>query len=187
MFLDMTGETIPKAVEILKRGGVVVYPTETCYGLGADATNPEAIMKVYKIKKRPLSQPISVIVDSIEMIKEYAVINRDVERLVEKYMPGPLTLVVRNKNFPKILCGGGIKIGFRIPDHVVALELVRAFGKPITATSANIHGEPNPYKAPRLPGVDFVIDYGELPHRDPSTVYDTLLKKVIREGPVKIY
>ncbi len=182
----MTGETIFRAVEILKKGGVIVYPTETCYGLGADATNYDAIMKVFRIKQRPITQPISVIVDSLDMIKEYAVITPEVEELVEKYMPGPLTLVVKNKKFPKILCGGGFKIGFRIPDHIIAYELVKTFGKPITATSANIHGQPNPYKPPRLEGVDFVIDYGELPHQKPSTVYDTILKKTIREGPIKL-
>ncbi|MBD3311899.1 threonylcarbamoyl-AMP synthase [archaeon] len=181
----MTGETIREAVRVLGKGGLVIYPTETCYGLGADATNPAAIKKVFRVKKRPKDKPLSVIVDSLEMIKSYAVIPRGVERLVDEYMPAPLTLVVKNKSFPSTLCGGGDKVGFRIPDHVVALELVRQFDKPIIATSANLSGGPNPYTVPDLP-VDFVINYGELPRVLPSTVYDTILKKTIREGPVKI-
>ena len=120
----MTGETIREAVRVLERGGLVVYPTETCYGLGADATNPEAIKKVYLLKKRPLDKPLSVIVDSLEMIRMYAVISKDVEKLIEEYMPGPVTLVVKNKSFPRILCGGELTVGFRIPDHVIAFELV---------------------------------------------------------------
>jgi len=181
----MTGETIPTAVKVLQQGGLVIYPTETCYGLGVDATNPVAVRQVFKTKKRPLNKPLSVIVSSLEMIKEYAVIPRDVEALVKEYMPGPLTLIVKNKKFPSILTSGEIKVGFRIPDHVIALELVKQFGKPITATSANISGEPNPYTVPKLP-VDFIINYGELPEVMPSTVYDTLIKKVIREGPIKL-
>ncbi len=181
----MTGETIREAVRTLQRGGVIIYPTETCYGLGADATNTQAVRKVYEIKKRPLDMPLSVIVSSLDMIKEYAIIDRETEELVNKYMPGPLTLVVKNKSFPSIVCGGGNTIGFRIPDHVVALELVRGFGKPITATSANIHGEPNPYEPPQLP-VDFVINYGKLPKRQPSTIYDTIHRKVLRKGPLDI-
>lgn len=181
----MTGETIPQAVRVLEQGGLVIYPTETCYGLGADATNPSAVRRVYQVKKRLRDKPLSVIVDSLEMIRSYAVINREVERLVDEYMPGPLTLVVKNKSFPSTLIGGKSRIGFRIPDHVIAFELVREFGKPVTATSANISGQPNPYTVPELP-VDFVIDYGKLPEVMPSTVYDTILKKTLREGPVKL-
>jgi len=181
----MTGETIPTAVKILQQGGLVIYPTETCYGLGADATNPVAVRKVFLAKKRGLDSPISVIVSSLEMIKKYAIVPREVEQLVNEHMPGPLTLVVKNKSFPRILCGEGIKVGFRIPDHVIALELVKQFGKPITATSANISGGPDPYLMPDLP-VDFTINYGKLPKRPTSTVYDTVLKKTIREGPVKL-
>jgi L-threonylcarbamoyladenylate synthase len=144
-----------------------------------------AVRKVFLIKQRPLEMPLSVIVSSLDMIKDYAVITRETERLVEEYMPGPLTLIVRNKKFPPILCAGGDKVGFRIPDHVIALELAKGLGRPITATSANIHGQPDPYVVPDLP-VDFTINYGELPHNKPSTVYDTLLKTTIRRGSIKL-
>jgi L-threonylcarbamoyladenylate synthase len=179
----MTGQTLPEAVRILEKDGVIIYPTETCYGLGADATSTKAIKKVYKVKRRDPGKQLSVIVDSLKMIKQYAVVNKHAQELVEKYMPGPLTLIVKNKKFPKVLCGD--RIGFRIPSHPVSLALVQAFGKPITATSANLSGEPNPYTVPDLP-VDFVINYGELPRRAPSTVYDTIDKKVIRQGDMEI-
>jgi len=181
----MTGETIPRAVEVLKRGGLVIYPTETCYGLGGDATSPPVIRRVFQLKNRSLSKPLSVIVSSLDMIREYVVITDEVEELVQKYMPGPLTLIVKNKFFPSSLIGGSDRVGFRIPDHRIALELVRVFGKPIIATSANKSGEPDSYVVPDLP-VDFVIDFGELPHRVPSTVYDTLLKRVIRQGSIEL-
>jgi L-threonylcarbamoyladenylate synthase len=181
----MTGETIPAAVRVLEQGGLVIYPTETCYGLGGDATKLPTIRRIYKLKHRRPEKPLSVIVDSLDMIKDYALITREVEELVKEYMPGPLTLIVKNKAFPSALCGEGIKVGFRIPDHVIALELVKQFGKPITATSANLSGSPNPYGVPDLP-VDFVINYGELPRTPPSTVYDTTIKKVIRQGPIKL-
>jgi L-threonylcarbamoyladenylate synthase len=181
----MTGETLPEAVEVLEKGGLIIYPTETCYGLGADATDPNAISKVYALKKRALDKPLSIIVSSLAMIKHYAVVPKRVEELVRKHMPGPLTLIVKNEFLPSELCGGGDKVGFRIPDHVIALELVKQFGKPITATSANISGEPNPYTVPNLP-VDFVINYGKLPKKKPSTVYDTITKKVLRQGPVNL-
>lgn len=181
----MTGETIPAAVRVLNDGGLVIYPTETCYALGADATNPAAVLKVFKAKNRPLDQPLSVIVSSLEMIKEYAIVTREVERLINEFMPGPLTLIVKNKKFPQALCGGGVTVGFRIPDNVIALELVKQFGKPIVATSANLHGGPNPYEVPSV-NADFVINAGALPRRSPSTVYDTLLRKTVRFGDVKV-
>ncbi|MFA5405931.1 MAG: L-threonylcarbamoyladenylate synthase [Candidatus Nanoarchaeia archaeon] len=182
----MTSETIKTAVEILEKGGLIIFPTETCYGLGADATNSVAVRKVFLTKNRPLDMPLSVIVPSIEMIKEYAVISRETERLVAEHMPGPLTLIVKNKSLPPLLCGGGNKIGFRIPDNVIALELTKQLGKPITATSANLHGESDPYLVPELKGIDFTINYGELPHNKPSTVYDTILKRTLRQGDIKL-
>ncbi len=181
----MNDEVISKAVKTLQNGGLIIYPTETCYGLGADATNPAAIKKVFIIKNRPFTKPLSVIVSSIEMIKEYAVITRETEQLIKEYMPGPLTLIVKNKTFPKILLGDETRVGFRIPDHLIALEIVKKLGRPITATSANISSQPNNYEVPDLP-VDYVINQGKLPLRQPSTVYDTIIKKTIREGPVKI-
>ena len=181
----MTGETVGAAVKVLNDGGVVVYPTETCYGLGVDAMKSAAVKRVFDLKKRPLDLPLSVIVDSVDMIKQYAFISRDVERLINEYMPGPVTFIVKNKLFPPILCGGGNTVGFRIPDHVIALELVKEFGRPVTATSANIHGMPDPYEAPKL-DVDFTINFGKLPIRPPSTVYDTIIKKTVRQGAVKL-
>ncbi len=176
--------SISKAVDVLKQGGVVIYPTETCYGLGADATNPFAIRKVYKIKKRPFDKSISVIVSSKEMIKDYACLNPHAEELMDRYMPGPLTLIVKNKVFPDILCGD--MVAFRISSHPVARKLVCSFGKPITATSANISGGPNPYDCPDLKGVDYKICVGKLKETPPSTIYDTINKKVIRQGPIII-
>ena len=173
-----------KAVSVLKQGGVIIYPTETCYGLGADATNPFAIRKVYKLKTRGFDRLLSVIVASKDMIARYAELNPHAEELMNRFMPGPLTLIVRNKLFPEILCGE--TVGFRISSHPVAHELVSKFGKPVTATSANISGDPNPYECPQLRGVDYRICVGKLKEMPSSTVYDTIEKRVLRQGLIII-
>ncbi len=177
---------INEAVEVLRQGGVIIFPTETCYGLGACATNPRAVRRVFEIKKRSLSQPLSVIVSSLKMINKYAIMNSYALSLAKRFMPGPLTLIIKNKKFPRILLGGGNKIGFRIPANELALELTKALGKPITATSANIHGMPDPYEVPKNLNADFIIDAGTLPQTKPSTVYDSIEKKVIRYGDIEI-
>lgn len=178
---------IKKAVSILRKGGVIAYPTETCYGLGADATNPKAIRKVYKLKGRAFNKPISIIVSDIKMWKKYAYVNKKAEYLIKKYMPGALTLVLRKKKtLPDILSRK--TIGARIPDNKTALKLVKELGKPITATSANISGGKNTYTIKSVLKqikLDYYINAGKLPRRKPSTIYDVEKNKVIRKGPIK--
>ncbi len=165
-----------EAIEILKRGNPVIYPTETCFGLGIDATKKELINKIYQMKRRPLSKPISIAFSDVEMVKKFLDIGRTAEKIARAFMPGPLTLVVKSKSG---------KIGFRIPDFDKVREMIRKFGKPITATSANISGMPPPYKFEELPDFAPVVD--ELPKgKKPSTVFDLETKKILREGPIKL-
>lgn len=183
-------EAVKMAKEILRSSGIILYPTDTVYGLGADATNAEAIKKIFSIKNRKSSSPISIVLDSIEKIGDYAIENPLAFKIAGKFLPGPLTLILKKKNnLPEILTGGSEKIGVRIPDHKFCLELARMFGKPFTTTSANISGNPVKKSVQEiltdLPNIDLVIDGGLLPDMA-STVVDVTGEKpiVVREGIV---
>ncbi|MCX6816223.1 MAG: L-threonylcarbamoyladenylate synthase [Candidatus Aenigmarchaeota archaeon] len=174
-------DALSKAVTLLAKGGVIVYPTETSYGLGVDAENDRAVKKIITIKKRNKNKKISVAFSDLKMAKKYLVVTKDAEKLCKAFLPGPLTLLVESKNH-KI-------VGFRIPDHKFVLSLIRKLGKPITATSANISGEGDLYKIKDVIKIfdkksDLIIDGGNLMKRKPSTVYDVTERKVIRKGPI---
>lgn len=182
-------KAIEKAVTVIKNGGLVIYPTETCYGIGADAANERAIRRLRKIKRRFAKKPILIIVPDISMMKKYGVITKKVMLLIKKFMPGPLTIVVNKKNtVPKIL--NPKEIAFRIPSNQIAYKLVNSFRKPITSTSANISGQTSLYKIKDVietfyGKVDFILDAGDLKRVKPSTVIDMKDKPVmIRKGPI---
>ena len=168
-------------ISILKQGGLVIYPTESSYGIGADFNNNEAKKRIYAIKKRAKSKQLSVIAGSLAAIRKYAEIGKDASLLARKFMPGPLTLVVKRK--------GRGTIAFRISSHPFALALAKRYGKPITATSANIAGKKQLYKISDVikafgGKADLIIDGGDLLLSKPSTIYDIARKKLLRKGPV---
>lgn len=175
------------AVDILKKGRVIIYPTETSYGIGVDATSSKSIRKIFTIKERK-GKPISIIVSSLGMAKRYAKIDAVTRKLAQKFMPGPLTLVTEKKKLPQILSKK--TVAWRIPSHPVAFPIVKKFGKPITATSANLSGRPQLYNINDIVKtfsghVNLIIDAGNLPRRKPSTVFDTINQKIVRKGPIK--
>ncbi|MDO5843866.1 MAG: L-threonylcarbamoyladenylate synthase [Methanocorpusculum sp.] len=176
-------ERIEKAVKILSRDGLVVYPTETVYGLGADALSETAVYKVYEAKNRLLGKPISVAVSDIEMIFGIAHVDKFAEQFIEKFLPGPVTVVLPVKNIlPSDLSGGTGTIGIRYPDHSTALKLISEFDSPITSTSANISGQISPVTAGQVDvQCDYLIDGGKLPGV-PSTVINLETKRVERAG-----
>lgn len=133
-----------KAAQILKKGGVIVYPTDTLYGLGVDATNARAVARLREIKCRDQKKPISVIVPSLDAIEQYAFVSDTARHLAMQFLPGALTLVlpVKPGMLSDIALAGAV--GFRIPDDPFCLALAQAFGKPFTATSANRSGRENP-------------------------------------------
>ena len=159
--------------------------------LGADALDPEAVARVYEVKRRPLSKPLSIAVSSLEMLRRYAYLDEKAQRLAGRFLPGPLTLVLRKRDLPEILTSGLPKVGVRIPADHRALELIERFGKPVTATSANITEEIPPITVEevleQLTGVDLILDGGPLdPSRVPSTIVDMVGEpKVLREGRIK--
>lgn len=174
---------IQRSLDVLNSGGIVIYPTETCYGIGADATNDKAVAKIGKIKKRPAGKHISIAFPGLKMAKNYLVITKNAEKLTKEFMPGPLTLVVQSKTSP------ASTIGFRIPDSHFARKLIKTFGKPITSTSANVSGKGELYSmkevAKTFDGLaDLIIDAGTLKRTKPSTVYDVANGRVLRKGPV---
>lgn len=135
--------SVKKAAEIIKKGGVVVYPTDTVDGLGANALDEKAVKKVFEIKKRDFKKPISIIVRDIEMAKKVASFGKDVEKILEKILLGPVTVILyKKKILPDILTGGSKKIGIRIPDCEFTKALMEKIDFPITTTSANISGKP---------------------------------------------
>jgi len=176
-------DIIGKAVSVLKHDGIVVYPTETVYGLGADAFSDEAIERVYEAKKRPLSMPISIAVSDRDMLGAVARTEPWMEEFFDTFLPGPVTVVLPARTcVPEILTGGTGMIGIRMPAHPLAIQLITAFDAPITATSANLHGARDP-QTPDECTVhhELLIDGGRLPGT-PSTVVDLLARQVIRSG-----
>ena len=174
---------IERAVSVLMHDGIIVYPTDTLYGLGADAFSEEAIAKVYEAKKRDISKPISIAVSDIEMLAAVSHLDSAMEEFICRFLPGAVTVVVPARTMlPGILTGGTGMIGIRIPAHEVALRIIERFDAPITATSANLSGAKDPQTpeectVPR----DLFIDGGRLTGT-PSTVVDLAQREILRRG-----
>ena len=140
-------DRIRTAVATIKRGGTVIYPTETVYGLGADAFSEDAVRKVYKIKNRDFSQPLSVAVSSFEMLQEVAFVASECLEVLSELLPGPVTVLLRRKaGVAQVLTAGSAGsevVGVRFPENEVARRLIEGAG-PLTATSANLSGRAPP-------------------------------------------
>lgn len=165
----------------LQHGDVILYPTDTLYGLGADALSDEAVAKIYAIKGRDEGKPIHAIVADMDMAERFAYVDGTAHMLADRFLPGALTLILRKK--PGIETGiakGLDTFGIRIPDNSFCKQLVDAFGGPITTTSANRAGEVSYRTVPAIleqlgehaDAIACAIDAGELPQRAPSTVVD---------------
>lgn len=189
----ITKEAVKQAIHILKTGGVVVYPTDTLYGLGADAQNKKAVQKVYDIKGRDFKKPISVLVSEFSMAEKLAIFNTETKEIFYKIFPGPFTLILpKKKKF--VFYGTRDNIGIRVPADNRALSLVREMGGPITSTSANIAGEKTAQSAKviynnfknREYKPDLILDAGRI-YSSPSTVIDLSAEKakILRKGSEK--
>ncbi len=184
---------IQKAAKVLEKGGIIVYPTDTAYGIGVNALNEVAIRKLYEIKGRDFSKPTHIVVHDWEMIEELCVVNKQAKKLYDAFLPGPLTLILPKKDsVPSILVANGSTLGVRVPNSPITLSLSQFSTSPYTTPSANRSGEPTPYsieevkKVLDIEKVDLVLDAGELPRTLPSTVIDISKNelKIIREGPI---
>ena len=186
-------EIIKKAAEILTAGGLVIYPTDTAYGLGANALDETAVRKVYEVKGRDFSKPTHVVVRDWKMIEELTNTNDLARKLYDKYLPGPLTIILPKKKIvPDILTAGLPTLGIRIPNNELTKKLTNELPFPYTTPSANKSGGITPYsiedvkKELDITKVDLILDAGKLPTTPPSTIVDltTTPAKVLREGPI---
>ncbi len=194
---------ITGAVQILKKGGVVMYPTDTAYGLAADVKSREGIEKIYSIKGRMQNKTLPLIAGSTEMASRYVEWTPVGKKLARKFWPGPLTLVLESRimNLESKICRKYIirqgKIAIRMPDNKIAQMISRELGRPITSTSANISNHPECYSAAEflnqaignkwLPNL--ILDAGRLKKRKLSTIVDAAKDQmiVIRKGTIKLY
>ena len=186
-------DLIREAARIICNGGIVVFPTTGLYGLAADASNPAAIEKVFAAKRRPPDKPILILVSNQEAIRNWVLeIPPVAERIMTAFWPGKLTIVFKAGAgiIPSLTAGTG-KIGIRLPVHPIARDLVRAVGRPITATSANISGQNGCSRiadiAPAVAdAVDLILDAGPLEGGMGSTIVDVTQTPpiVLREGSI---
>jgi L-threonylcarbamoyladenylate synthase len=190
---ERRADAIADAVAALKRGEVIAFPTETLYGLGADALNSAAIKKVFQLKGRDPGNPIPVLVANRDMLDSLVVpVSPLAERLMEKFWPGPLTLVLpARKEAPPPLLNRSGAIGVRISSQPIATELVRTLGRPLTATSANPTGHPPARTIEQARNyfdgfIEKFIDGGELTAKNGSTVAEIIgdTIRIIRQGEI---
>jgi L-threonylcarbamoyladenylate synthase len=182
---DPEEDKIASAASLIKAGGLVIFPTDTVYGLGADALNTETVKRVYRVKRRPQDKPLIIQVADIEQVHDLAAgVPQEASTLMEKFWPGALTLVFNQKSSSKT-------IALRMPDNKIALSLIRKAGVPLTSPSANLSGEPSPSRVEEISEelikeVDLVIDGGETKIGIESTILDltTFPPQVLREGAI---
>ncbi len=191
------GAALEAACAVLRAGGIVVHPTETCYGLAGDLTNTTTMRRLFQLKARPTDKPVSGLFASVAAAKMWVEWNDEAERLAQAHLPGPLTLILPlRSDAPAPLWpspAGGTTLGVRVSSHPFAAALAAAYGQPISTTSANKSGEANPYSLDDLKrtwpddGPDLIIDGGTLPTVPPSTVIDLAGGGDIRrQGPAII-
>ena len=188
---SMSDEELDEIVSVLKAGELIVYPTDTLYGIGADPFNESSVKKVFLAKSRPFDMPLSIAVSNEKMMESVAVLNDNARKLIRAFLPGALTiLLTRKPSIPDILTSGANQVGIRIPDHPLAIRIIDRFG-PITSTSANLHSHKDPIDS-KLPlkdlkdTVKICIDCGKTVRAEPSTIVDVSdgTVEVIRKGAI---
>ena len=190
--LQPTEENLLQAAELIRRGELVAFPTETVYGLGADGLNVEACKKIFSAKGRPSDKPLSLHVAGLEMVSRVAKISAAAEKLFAAFCPGALTIILpKNKIVPDFVTGGRASVGIRFPANDVALELINWSGTPIAAPSANLSGSPPPKTAQEvfdnLSGrVEIILDGGQCQFGVSSTIIDMTsdAPKILRHGAI---
>ncbi len=191
--VDTQPQAIIRAAQLLRRGSVVGLPTDTVYGIGAHAFLPQAVARLYTIKRRPRDKAIPLLIAGLETLPRVAASVPGVAyRLAERFWPGALTLVLpRAPQLPDVITGGGDTVAVRVPDHPVTHALLAELGAPLATTSANISGRPAPATAQgvlsQLDGrIDLLLDGGDCPAGTASTVLDLTVSppQVLRAGPL---
>ena len=184
---------LEQAIKVLKKGGIVIFPTDTAFGIGCRIDRQSSVERLFKIRRRPKLKATPVLFESIDQVLDYVLsIDPKALDLMRKHWPGALTIVLPAKlsKVPELVRGGGGNIGVRIPDHIDTLSLIRGVGVPILGPSANIHGEATPFSESELnrkliSKVDFVLS-GETKLSLASTVIDCTKTpfRVLRLGAI---
>lgn len=182
-----------RAIEALAAGDVIAFPTDTVYGLGCRIDEERAVRRIYDIKSRPPTDPLPVLIAEVVQLDEVATaVSHAARKLIERFWPGPLTIVVaRSPRVPAQVTGGGDTVAVRLPNHPVPRGLVRGVGVPIVGTSANSHGRPAPVTAQQVvfdlgDQIPLVLDGGRTPIGVESTVVDVTgpSLRIVREGAI---
>ena len=180
-------ELIDKAIDIMADGGIILYPTDTVYGLGANIFNNDAVKRIYEIKQREPSKPLSILVSNVESIPLVAQTSNEQMDIINNWLPGPYTFILPKRSIVSSFVSANAKVGVRVPDYEIATELASIF--PIITTSANVADEEtlsNPQDILKQIGndVDLVIDVGQLDNMKPSTIIDLSMPNpyLVRRG-----
>lgn len=187
---------INQIITILNQGGIIIFPTDTAFGIGCRMDDEKAVKKLFKLRKRPESQATPVLINGIEMAQKYLhpIPKAVTDQLIAKYWPGALTIVLPCKSglVPELVRGGSGTLGVRMPNNRVVLQLIKEIGVPLLGPSANFHGDKTPYRFEDLDPeliklVDFVIK-GDIVTKDNSTLIDCSSHpwKILRSGAVRL-
>ncbi len=190
---NLNYDKLKEPAQIIKKGGIVIFPTETVYGIGTNGLDENAIRKLYEVKQRPLNKPISLLVNNIEMVEKIAKNITEVEyKLMERFFPGPLTIILEKRDIiPDILTSNTNTIGIRMPSGEIAKKLIEFAGVPIATSSSNISGRPSGTNITDIKKdfegkVDCFIDNGESELGIPSTVIRIIdnIPHILRQGAI---
>lgn len=189
-------DNITEAVRIIRKGGIVIFPTDTAFGIGCRIDDEKAVIRLFELRQRPLLQAVPVLVAEASMAQNYwdSPIPENVRRLITKYWPGALTVVYHSHvtAVPSLVRAGGTTLGLRMPDHQITLSLIRGVGVPVLGPSANFHGAKTPYSYNQLdPKLLKLVDYtleGKCQTGKVSTIVDCTIDppKVIRQGALRL-
>lgn len=185
---------IDETIKMLQKGGVIAFPTDTLYGVGADLDNEEAIKSLYDIKQRPLEMPLILLGSNKEQLMSYVLDWTEIaEKLSELFWPGGLTMILK-KSFkvPEYVVSGMDSVGIRVPAHPVVIKILEEYGKPLATSSANMSGNPSPNTARMVSeelfetDLSLLLDAGKTPSEEQSTIIDLSGDEpiIIREGAV---
>lgn len=190
---ELNFERLKEPAKIIRNGGIVIFPTETVYGIGTNGLNEKAIKKLYEVKQRPLDKPISLLVSNIEMVNKIAKnISKLEYKIMETFFPGPLTIILEKRDIvPNILTANTNTVGIRMPNSKIAKKLIEYAGIPIATPSANISGKPSGTNIKDIQKdfegkVDYFIDNGESKIGTPSTIVKVINNEIhiLREGSI---
>lgn len=174
---------INRVCEVLEEGGLIVYPTDTFYGIGCNLFNKRGIQLIYRLKNRPFKKPFSFLCDSLKEVSRYALVSNYAYKTMKRLLPGPYTFILEGTRLvPKIMLTRRKTVGIRVPDNKICLDIIRTFGRPIISTSA-VFDDPQSIEEAYGFFLDVIIDGGVL-YQSPSSVVSLIddIPEVIREG-----